>query len=140
MSFINYMTYRGRVYPTGIRGQCVEFARRWLIHRDILFENVEHAIDIWKISSVIRLSDHQVLPFHSIRNDGRNLPTIGSLFIYRQTNELPYGHVAVVIGVDRKKRQVFIDDRNRVGHSKIVPILTNGQVGDPDIIGWKVVM
>lgn len=137
MSFINYITHHGRVYPTGIRGQCVEFARRWLIHHDILFENVEHAIDIWKISSVIRLSDQQVLPFHSVRNDGRNLPTIGSLLIYRQTNELPHGHVAVVIGVD-EKRQVLIDDRNRFGHSKTIPILTNG-IDDPDIIGWKVV-
>jgi hypothetical protein len=139
MSFINYMTHHGRVYPTGIRGQCVEFARRWLIHHDILFENVEHAIDIWNIPSVIRLSDHQVLPFHSVPNDGLYVPAIGSLLIYRQTNELPYGHVAVVIGIDHEKRQVFIDDRNRKDHSKTIPILTNG-IDDPDIIGWKVVM
>ena len=141
MSFINYITHHGRVYPTGIRGQCVEFARRWLIvHNDIFFENVEHAIDIWKIPSVIRLSDDHVLPFFSIPNDGRSLPSIGSLLIYRQTNDIPYGHVAVVISIDRKKRQVWIDDRNRKGHSKIVPIRKNGQLNDPDIIGWKVIM
>lgn len=139
MSFINYITHRGRVYPTGIRGQCVEFARRWLIHHDILFENVEHAIEIWNISSVIRLSDHQVLPFHSVPNDGSHVPTIGSLLIYRQTNEIPHGHVAVVIGVDTK-RLIHIDDRNWKGHSKIIPILTNGRIDDADIMGWKVVM
>lgn len=140
MSFINYMTHYGRVYPTGIRGQCVEFARRWLIHHDILFENVEYAIDIWNIPSVIRLSDHQVLPFHSVPNDGLSLPTIGSLLIYRQTNKLPHGHVAVVIAVDHEKKQVYIDDRNRKDHLKTIPILTNGQVDDPDMIGWKVVV
>lgn len=135
------MTHHGRVYPTGIRGQCVEFARRWLIiHNDILFENVEHASDIWNIPSVIRLSDQQVLPFYSILNDGQNVPIVGSLLIYRQTNELPHGHVAVVIGVDSKKKQVFIDDRNRLGHSKTIPILQNGRLGDPTILGWKVVM
>jgi hypothetical protein len=139
MSFINYITHHGRVYPTGIRGQCVEFARRWLIHHDIFFGNVEHAIDIWNIPSVIRLSDHQAIPFHSIPNNGQHLPSIGSLLIYRQTNEIPHGHVAVVIGVDTKKRQVWIDDRNRKGHSKIVSIRRNGQLNDPDIIGWKVV-
>ena len=122
MSFINYMTHYGRVYPTGIRGQCVEFARRWLIHHDILFENVEYAIDIWNIPSVIRLSDHQVLPFHSV------------------PNKLPHGHVAVVIAVDHEKKQVYIDDRNRKDHLKTIPILTNGQVDDPDMIGWKVVV
>jgi len=140
MSFINYITHHGRVYPTGIRGQCVEFARRWLIHRDILFENVEHAIEIWNIPSVLRLSDKQVLPFHSIPNNGLYIPTIGSLLIYRQTNELPHGHVAVVIGVDHEKRLIHIDDRNWKGHSKIIPILTNGQIDDPTIMGWKAVM
>ena len=140
MSFINYMTHHGRVYPTGIRGQCVEFARRWLIHRDILFENVEHAIEIWNIPSVIRLSDYQVIPFRSIPNDGLYVPTIGSLLIYRQTNELPYGHVAVVIDIDDKKRLIHIDDRNWLGHSKIIPILTNGRIDDPDIIGWKAIV
>jgi hypothetical protein len=140
MSFINYITHHGRVYPTGIRGQCVEFARRWLIHRDILFENVEHAIEIWNIPSVLRLSDQQVVSFHSISNDGRSLPPIGSLLIYRQTNELPHGHVAVIIGVDHQKRLIHIDDRNRKDHSKTIPILTNGRIDDPDIIGWKVVM
>jgi len=142
MSFINYVTHRGRTYPTGIRGQCVEFARRWLIHHDILFENVEHAIDIWNIPSVIQLSERQsVLPFYSIPNDGHSLPTIGSLLIYRKVkNKLPYGHVAVVIGVDRKKRLVYIDERNRRNHSKIIPILENGRLGDPDILGWKMLL
>ena len=139
MTFINYITYRGRVYPTGIRGQCVEFARRWLIHHDILFENVENAIDIWNIPSVIRLSDQQVLPFHSIPNDGR-LPTIGSLLIYRQTNKLPYGHVAVVISVDHEKRLIHIDERNWNEHPKTISILENGGLDDLDILGWKVVM
>ncbi len=140
MTFINYITHHGRVYPTGIRGQCVEFARRWLIHHDILFENVEHAVDIWNIPSVIRLSDHQVIPFLSISNDGLHLPTIGSLLIYRQNNTLPYGHVAVVVGVDHEKRLIHIDERNWNEHPKTIPILTNGQLDEPDMIGWKVVM
>jgi hypothetical protein len=140
MSFINYITHHGRVYPTGIRGQCVEFARRWLIHHGIFFKNVDRAIEIWNIPSVVRLPDQQVIPFHSILNDGLSLPPIGSLLIYRQTNELPYGHVAVVISVDMKKRRVYIDDRNWKGHSKIISIRKNGQLNDPDIIGWKVVM
>lgn len=141
MSFINYITHKGRVYPTGIRGQCVEFVRRWLIiHNDIFFENIEHAIDIWNIPSVIRLSDQQVLPFHSILNHGQSLPPIGSLLIYRQQHKIPHGHVAVVTNVDTKKKLVFIDERNWKGHSNTIPILANGQLGDPDILGWKVVM
>ena len=139
MSFINYMTHRGRTYPTGIRGQCVEFARRWFIaYHDILFENVEHAINIWDIPSVTRLSDEQVLSFLSIPNNGQSLPPVGSLLIYRQTNEMPHGHVAVVVGVDTKKKIVSIDDRNRRGHSKTISIHKNGQLDDPTILGWKV--
>ena len=81
-----------------------------------------------------------MIPFHSIPIENGALPAIGSLLIYRQTNELPHGHVAVVIGVDRKKRLVYIDERNRKGHSKIIPILENGRLADPDILGWKTLL
>lgn len=138
MSFTNYIIHRGRLFATGIKFQCVEFARRWLlIYRDMLFDNVDNAINIWNLNTITRITDNKRFSFVSVLHDGNTLPDIGALLIYRSTPVLETGHVAVVTRIDHN--MIHFDDRNGNHINKIVRILPNGMLDDPEIIGWKTI-
>lgn len=138
MSFINYITHRNRLIATGIKFQCVEFARRWLvIHYDMLFDNVDDAINIWNLNTITRITDNKRFLFVSILNDGHTLPEVGSLLIYRKTPIFKSGHVAVVIKVE--PGIIHFAERNWNRSNKTVTILPNGKLDDPEIIGWKTI-
>lgn len=138
MSFINYIRHRDRLFATGIKFQCVEFARRWLLlHYDMLFNNVENAINIWNLSTITRITDNKRFSFVSVLHDGRALPKIGSLLIYRSTPILETGHVAVVTRIEHD--MIHFDDRNGNHINKTIRILPNGMLDDSEIIGWKTI-
>jgi hypothetical protein len=99
---------------TGIKGECVEYARRWMmIVNGVTFESVDNAYDLWNTTHVSLLSDQTIkykfinYPIHS-----HNKPTVGSLVIYRKTNKYPYGHVAVIVGV-HENGEVDIAEQNQ---------------------------
>lgn len=138
MSFTNYIIHRGRLIATGIKFQCVEFARRWLlIYHDMLFDNVDNAFNIWNLNTITRITDNKRFSFLSILNDGRALPKVGSLLIYRKSPLLQSGHVAVVIKVE--PNMIYFAERNWNRLNKSVQILPNGKLNDPEIIGWKTI-
>ena len=139
MSFINYIRHRGRLFATGIKFQCVEFARRWLlIHYDMIFDNVDDAINIWNLNTITRITDNKRFSFVSILHDGHALPKVGSLLIYRSTPVLQTGHVAVVTRIENGL--LHFAERNRNHFNKTVRILPNGMLDDPEIIGWKTIL
>ena len=139
MSFINYIMHRGRLFATGIKFQCVEFARRCLlIYHDMLFDNVDNAIDIWNLNTITRITDNKRFSFVSVVNDGHTLPEIGSLLIYRSTPILKTGHVAIVIRIEQDLIY-FADRNNNNSINKTVRILPNRKLDDPAIIGWKTI-
>ena len=139
MSFINYTRHHGRLFATGIKFQCVEFVRRWLlIYRDMLFDNVDNAINIWNLNTIIRITDNTRFSFVSILHNGHTLPEIGSLLIYRSTPAMKTGHVAVVTQIEHDL--IHFDERNRSHFNKTVRILPNGMLDDPEIIGWKTIL
>ena len=115
---------------TGLKWECVEYARRWFIQvRGITFEDVATAEDLWKLKTAKAKSK---IAF----TNGKGIPPVGALLIYRKTNKAPYGHVAVVVKVNRVT--VDIAEQNYSlkkwkGYSRRV------HMTDPDIIGWKMV-
>ncbi|GET92045.1 D-alanyl-glycyl endopeptidase-like protein [Leishmania tarentolae] len=97
---------------TGMKWQCVEYARRYWMLRGTpvpaFFGAVEGAADIWdSVTHVTFLDNITTAPLLKFRNGARlsyggSAPRVGDLLIYpRDTNgSFPYGHVAVVVGVE----------------------------------------
>jgi glutathionylspermidine amidase/synthetase len=105
-----------RVY-TGIQWQCVEYARRWwLRRRGIVFASVDTADAMWQeIRSARRVADNAVVPVEARENGGPEPPVGGDLVIYRadpRSPRLKYGHVAVVVGLDRAAGWVELAEQN----------------------------
>jgi len=97
---------------TGLKGQCVEYARRWLIQiKKCTFESIPAAIDLWDMTHVTRL-DGTLLPFLSIPYT--ETPLVGDLLIYKRHETIPHGHVAVVVGVYDKS--IFLAEQNWSKH------------------------
>ena len=98
---------------TGIKWQCVEYARRWLlINKGAVYGDVDTAADIWhKITHLTHVATNKKLPLESILNGARQAPQVGDLLIYaREFNNT--GHVAVVIDVDVENGVIEVGEQN----------------------------
>jgi len=99
----------------GVRWQCVEYARRYLItRRHVTFESIDAAYQIFNLSCLTDLTNARTFArFLGFKNGATQTPpSIGDLVIFLKTNEAPYGHVAVVAGVNLKKGYVEIAEQN----------------------------
>ena len=98
----------------GVRWQCVEYARRYLIiTKNVTFASIESAFQIFNLTTVGDLNKKEGnLTFMSFENENTNPPIIGDLIIYRQTNSSPYGHVAVVANVNLQEGSVDVAEQN----------------------------
>ncbi|MBZ0091563.1 MAG: CHAP domain-containing protein [Sulfuricellaceae bacterium] len=98
---------------TGIRWQCVEFARRWLVqNRGVSFGDVDVAADIWdKVDHFSRVSDGREEAADNYPNGSAVLPQQGDLLIYAR-EFLGTGHAAVVTAVDSAKGKVAVAEQN----------------------------
>ena len=119
---------------TGLKWECVEYARRWFIQmRGITFEDVATAEDLWKLKTAQKKSE--ILAFTNGKSEnGKRMPPVGALLIYRKTNKDPYGHVAVVVNVNRVTVDVAEQNyslKKWKGYSRRV------HMSEPNIIGWK---
>lgn len=116
----------GAVMPaelySGLRWQCVEYARRYWIMRGApepaFFGSVDGAADIWAEANVSAVIDQsRQLPLRRFPNGrtvmaGGAAPQVGDIIIYGRDNgeEFPHGHVAVIVGKDLWK--VFVAEQN----------------------------
>jgi hypothetical protein len=93
----NVNSYLGATF-TGMKWQCVEYARRWLItEKGITFDSVNGAADIWTLDSFSNVSDESKVSISTIENGSKCKPSVGSLLIYKRGgSDIPYGHVAVI--------------------------------------------
>jgi glutathionylspermidine amidase/synthetase len=94
-------SYLYKVY-TGIKWQCVEFARRWLfIRKGCVFHEIVGAADIWtEVDNVQRVVDRKCFNFQKYPNGSPSPPKNESLLIYKRSPEIGlYGHVAVIVDV-----------------------------------------
>jgi hypothetical protein len=98
---------------TGIKWQCVEFARRWLLtHQGVVYGDVDIAADLWhKIDFVNRVADGKKFQLASYLNGSLKAPQIGDLLIYAKAF-FHTGHVAIVTGVDLKVGVIQVAEQN----------------------------
>ena len=100
---------------TGVKWQCVEFARRWLLHRKgLMLPDVYFAAHLFLIPHVFDAATFNPVPVRSVRNGAPEPPQADSLIIYStQYNSFP-GHVGVITEVG--KDYVRVADQNRFFH------------------------
>lgn len=113
---------------SGMKWQCVEYARRyWILQgtpQPALFGDVDSAADIWERLSTVTLLDGSTTPLFKHGNgvavgQGGSRPRVGDLLLYQRDvetkdapAEVPYGHVAVIVGVDEATGVVLIAEQN----------------------------
>jgi len=138
--------FKDGVY-TGIKWQCVEYARRWLLtNKDVVYGDVDIAADIWDLQSVHSPDKDSTYPFVSILNGAENASLQrGDLLIYAAAF-LGTGHVAVILAVDEAQQKVIVGEQNfanKIWQEKsareVEYIIRDQQLWllDPYLIGWK---
>lgn len=131
---------------SGIKWQCVEFARRWLIrNRGESFGDVNTAADIWKLDSYTRLADGAEIFATNRLNGSAQSPQKGDLLIYAK-EYLGTGHVAVVIEVDATQSILRVGEQNfdnrpwPARYARSIPFVQQNSrywVLDAYLLGWK---
>jgi len=130
---------------TGIKWQCVEFTRRWLIqNRGLTFGDVDVAADIWALNTLTRLSDQSAVPLKTYENGATRPPRRGDLLVYGR-EYLGTGHAAIVLSVDRRKGSLRVAEQNYENrkwpgrYARTIPIIRkNGRYWllDAYLLGW----
>ncbi len=132
---------------TGIKWQCVEFARRWLlVHDHAVFADVDVAADIWnRIDHLERVGREGRIPLQNHPNGSSEAPAPGDLLIYARAYE-GTGHVAVITAVNRAEGEIRVAEENYRNRPwpgnyarKIALLRRNGRywVLDAYVLGWK---
>ena len=134
---------------TGIKWQCVEYARRWLLHEfDVVYGDVDIAADIWGLEKVTNPISLVSYTFTSIVNGATSLPQRGDLLIYGK-EYLDTGHVAVVVDIDKQHSTVKVVEQNYLNsswignYSREISYVKNDEhywLLDEYLIGWKRVL
>ena len=132
---------------TGVKWQCVEYARRWLlVNRDAVYGDVEVASDLWnKINHITHLPTKKKIPLESRLNGSKQPPGIGDLLIYAEAF-LETGHVAVVTEVNHESGFIEVAEQNYKNeiwpgnYARRIKFIKNGDeywLLDSYLIGWK---
>jgi hypothetical protein len=138
--------YYNGIY-TGLKYECVEFVRRWLIIvYGITFDSVDHAKDIYNLNHFLNiLNPLQKIKIKKCIN-GSDKISFGDLVIWTNQGEFKeHGHVAVVVKIE--DNQVYIAEQNTTNKSwngkkySSLLLFNNNKLVDreyPDtkIIGW----
>ena len=87
---------------TGMKWQCVEYARRWLIeNKGVTFGDVDYAYHIWDLVYAETVDTHEHRSLLRFKNKvSKEAPKVGDLLINSVKLAIT-GHVAVVVGVER---------------------------------------
>jgi len=132
---------------TGIKWQCVEYARRWLlINSGAVFGDVDIAADLWdKIDHLTDIKTGKPVPLADYLNGSKHAPEVGDLLIYASEFKNT-GHVAVVTGIDIQDDTIEVSEQNFDNESwthryarKIKFIRNDGNFWllDGYLLGWK---
>ena len=132
---------------TGIKWQCVEYARRWLlIHKGAVYGDVETAADIWhEIDHLTDVATNKKIPLESFLNGSKHPPGVGDLLIYARAL-YNTGHVAVITNVDFEKGLIEVGEQNYSNdlwpddYARTIKFIKNGEnfwLLDGYLLGWK---
>ena len=132
---------------TGIKWQCVEYARRWLLqNKGVVYGDVDIAADIWdKIDHLVDVETKQKLPLEAHLNGAQQPPEPGDLLIYAKAfNDT--GHVAVVIEADYDAGYIKVAEQNYRNlpwaddYSRKIELIKRADTYwllDSYLLGWK---
>lgn len=151
----SYLTLNIHNKPTqifcGIKYQCVEYSRRWLILTyGITFEEINMAYLIF-ISPFIKFTNilsKQIVLYTKCFNGSHTKPIIGSIVVWDKTNNYITGHVAIIVNIDNT--HIYIGEQNwdnNLWHNsysrkiKLINISNQYWLDDPNqfnlkILGW----
>lgn len=92
----------------GLKWQSIEYARRYtILRKGATFSDVDTASELWtNITNVERVLDNKQYSLKQYPNGSPTAPAVGSYLVYPIQNNLPFGHVAVVVGVTNRAIQV----------------------------------
>jgi CHAP domain len=132
---------------TGIKWQCVEYARRWLlINTGTVFGDVDIAADIWdKIDYLTDVKTKRQILLETHLNGSRHAPQVGDLLIYAKEFK-GTGHVAIVTGMEIKAGTVEVSEQNfnndswTHDYARTIQLIKNGEnywLLDRYLLGWK---
>lgn len=144
--------FMGTYTKLGYKWQCVEFVRRYLAARYMLWlVSIPTAEDIWVVENpILRLSDATTAKVVRVANDGTGrAPRVGDIVVWSRSEEVPFGHVAIVVDVIAGKA-VCVAEQNQgferwpagVSFSRDVPMRETGNgtavelVDEDPILGW----
>ena len=107
----NFILVKNRQIPSGLKWQCVEYARRWLIENKIItFAPVKYAYQIWDLEFGTQVETNRQLPLLKFKNKTSKIaPEVGDLLIYN-TDFAITGHVSVIVSVE--ENSVLIAEQN----------------------------
>ena len=149
--YSNTSTNKDDFIYSGMKWQCVEYSRRWLISTlQVTFSSVGYAYQIFDLSTVTNIfNESQTYPFHSyLNNESITSPQLGCLIIYNHTEDIgPAGHVAVITGIE--KNLLLLGEQNwsnnyweGINYSRnltVTNIEGKYSINDESLIGWKCV-
>jgi glutathionylspermidine amidase/synthetase len=124
---------------TGLKWQCVEFARRYLIVRHgITFQDVANAYELYSVPMFLRTDTSAPVSAQAYSNGARKMPAKDSLLIYSQEWH-GTGHVAVITQVTEHTIVVAEQNRNNISCVRCIPCsVSEGRftILDNHVIGW----
>lgn len=107
----HHITLNGKKVYAGMKWQCVEYARRWLLQqKGLVLPDVEYATDIWNLKSLRNLIDEKLECVQCINGISHKAPSVGDLLIYNNSFVPVTGHVAVIVAV--KGKAVYVAEQN----------------------------
>lgn len=100
----NYLSLPKHKQPifTGMKWQCVEYVRRWLIeNKGVTFGDVDYAYHIWDLPFAETIEIPHQVPLLRFKNkETKEAPQVGDLLINSVALAIT-GHVSVVVGIER---------------------------------------
>ena len=111
----NHPSFICKMVFCGIKWQCVEYVRRWLILvHNITFQQLEMAYMLFTepYSTFTHLISEQHVPYMKYNNGmtGNTLPKPGSIIVWNKSSTYKTGHVAIVSKITPK--YVYISEQN----------------------------
>ena len=110
---INHVNWKGKSVITGLRWECVEFVRRYLLlTRGIIFKDVKQANQIWGLLTFIDAERNTNIPCMHY-GIGTIQPRHGDVLVWAISEENPDGHVAIIVSdTDNHIGKVQIAEQN----------------------------
>jgi len=132
---------------TGIKWQCVEYARRWLlINAGAVYGDIDIAADFWdKIDYLTDVETNKQIPLETHINGSVQAPEIGDLLVYAKAFN-GTGHIAVVTGLDIDNGVLEVSEQNFNNvswpdhYARKIMLIKNREnywILDGYLLGWK---